>query len=394
MIESCPNLDKNGVWIGRCMVPTELAYNHIAGPHVVKIENGFVYDLSFYCDSTVELFERKDYRKILMSVKNLRLLGKLTDIWNNSFFNNRNYSLPFFLSPVDFQAIKACGVTFVASLIERLIEEKAQGDLQKAAIVRNLMTDSFRTEIKSVIPGSPEAIVLKEQLIRNELWSQYLEVAIGKNPEVFTKAQPLSSVGVGAEIGILDDSIWNNPEPEIVLIVSSKGQIIGASLGNDVNLRDYEGRSALLLGEAKDQNGSCSIGPFIRLFDELFTLSEIASCEITLKVEGLDGFVLNGVNNMNEISRTPENLVKHVIGSSHQYPDGLALFLGTMFAPTENRIDSNSGFTHKIGDKVSIATPMLGELVNWVNTCDKIPKWEFGFLAYCNFLQQRQAIPT
>src|SRR5690606_27366505 len=105
------------------------------------------------------------------------------------------------------------------------------------------------------------------------VWSQYLEVAIGKDAEIFTKTQPMASVGFGAQIGIHPESHWNNPEPEVVLAVARTGKIRGATLGNDVNLRDYEGRSALLLGEAKDQNASCAIGPFIRLFDETFSLA-------------------------------------------------------------------------------------------------------------------------
>jgi fumarylacetoacetate (FAA) hydrolase family protein len=229
-----------------------------------------------------------------------------------------------------------------------------------------------------VKPGSPETIALKKRLTEEGMWSQYLEVGIGPDPEIFTKSQPLSAVSYGAEIGVLPASRWNNPEPEIVLAISNRGQIVGATLGNDVNLRDYEGRSALLLGEAKDQNGSCSIGPCIRLFDETFSLEDVKKCEITLTITGEDGFHVCGSSRMAEISRSPESLAESTIGDHHQYPDGLVLFLGTMFAPTDDRDTAGEGFSHKIGDRVEISTPFLGHLVNWVNHTNGIPKWEYG----------------
>lgn len=282
------------------------------------------------------------------------------------------------LSPVDLQCVKACGVTFATSAIERVIEERARGDWSAAAAIRERLESRIGGQIRSVVPGSEGAAALKAALIEDGLWSQYLEVAIGPDAEVFTKSPVLSTVGVGAEIGVRSDSSWNNPEPEIALLVGSDGQAVGATLGNDVNLRDFEGRSALLLGKAKDNNASCALGPFIRLFDEHFTPHELAKLEVSLHVTGRDGFEMQGVSPMAAISRTPADLAGQLLNRNHQYPDGAVLFLGTMFAPVKDRRGPGQGFTHEVGDRVEISTPWLGSLVNWVDRSDACPEWTFG----------------
>lgn len=386
-----PQLAEKGTWIGRCMVPAKKAHKGVAGPHVVLARKGKIYDLSAYYNSTSELLNSKNPVTSLKALKDLPKLGNLTDVLKNSLYFNQNPNLPYLISPNDIQAIKACGVTFVKSLLERVIEEQAKGDASAAKEIRKTISASLGKDLSKVVPGSPQTKKLKKELQKKGLWSQYLEVGIGKDAEIFTKAQPLSAVGFGAEIGVLKSSKWNNPEPEIVLAVSSSGKIMGATLGNDVNLRDYEGRSALLLGEAKDQNGSCAIGPMFRLFDEKFTLDDVKKCDVQLFLEGKDGFTTSGSNNMTEISRTPENLVAQVISENHQYPDGFVLFLGTMFAPTKDRDKEGLGFTHKRGDQVTISASHLGTLTNWTNTCDKIPKWKFGIGAFTNYIVKRNS---
>ena len=281
------------------------------------------------------------------------------------------------LSPFDLQCIKACGVTFAVSAVERVIEEQARGDYAKAQAIRDALGQRVGADIRSVKPGSPTAVRLKEALIADGLWSQYLEVAIGPDAEVFTKSPVLSSVGWGDWIGVRSESHWNNPEPEVVLACDARGRILGAALGNDVNLRDIEGRSALLLGKAKDNNASCAIGPFIRLFDARFTLDHVRQAVVTLEVEGADGYRLEGRSSMALISRDPAELVQQTL-NQHQYPDGFALFLGTMFAPTEDREAPGRGFTHKQDDLVRVSTPMLGTLENKVTTSDQAPPWTFG----------------
>jgi len=211
----------------------------------------------------------------------------------------------------------------------------------------------------------------------------------GPDAEIFTKAAPLSSVGTGVDVGLHPASTWNNPEPEVVLAVSPRGQIVGAALGNDVNLRDFEGRSALLLGKAKDNNASCGIGPWIRLCDAHFGIGEIARTEIDLTIEGEDGFVLHGASAMTQISRSPQELVAHAMGAHHQYPDGMMLFCGTLFAPVQDRDAPGAGFTHHLGDRVSISAPRLGGLVNWVGTSDALPPWTFGIGALMASLARR-----
>jgi fumarylacetoacetate (FAA) hydrolase family protein len=293
------------------------------------------------------------------------------------------------LAPCDLQAIKASGVTFVASLLERVIEEQARGDARKADAVRQSIVAIIGDNLRSIRPGSEEARAVKDALIAQGVWSQYLEVGIGPDAEIFTKAQPMSAVGTGARIGIHPRSEWNNPEPEIVLAVSSAGRIVGATLGNDVNLRDFEGRSALLLGKAKDNNASCAIGPFIRLFDETFGLDDVRRCDVSLKVTGTDGFTFTAHSSMSQISRDPVELVEHAMGKHHQYPDGMMLFLGTMFAPTIDRFGAGQGFTHAVGDVVEVSTPLLGTLVNHVEHTDRIEPWTFGAVALMKNLARR-----
>ncbi len=281
------------------------------------------------------------------------------------------------LAPIDLQCVKAAGVTFAVSAVERVIEERARGDAEKAQAIRDALRDRVGADIRSVQPGSAGAARLKAALIADGLWSQYLEVAIGPDAEIFTKAPVLSSVGWGEAIGVRSDSDWNNPEPEIVIVCDRRGRALGATLGNDVNLRDFEGRSALLLGKAKDNNASCAVGPFIRLFDDGYAMDDVRSAVVDLEIEGADNYRLEGSSSMAEISRDPLDLIRQAL-SEHQYPDGFALFLGTLFAPTQDRDAPGRGFTHKQGDIVRVSTPSLGVLENRVTTSAAAPPWGFG----------------
>lgn len=282
------------------------------------------------------------------------------------------------IAPVDLQALKAAGVTFASSMLERVIEEKARGDASLADAIRGDITRLIGDDLSKLVPGSPEAMALKQSLIEKKSWSQYLEVGIGPDAEIFTKSQVMSAVGFGADIGIHPVSSWNNPEPEAVIVVNSRGEIVGATLGNDVNLRDVEGRSALLLSKAKDNNASCALGPFIRLFDDTFKLDDVNTMDIALEVEHDDGFKLQGGSNMKKISRSPASLAKATLNQHHQYPDGFVLFCGTVFAPTQDRGEKGQGFTHKHGDRVSVGNPLIGTLINTVRATDQCAPWEFG----------------
>jgi fumarylacetoacetate (FAA) hydrolase family protein len=345
------------------------------GPTPVLIREGAVEDVSRAVPTIADLMDLADPA----SVSGERLFGldALMELPSERF-----------LAPVDLQAVKAAGVTFAISAIERVIEERARGDFTRAAEIRDKLEQRIGGAIRSVVPGTGGAARLKDALIEDGLWSQYLEVAIGPDAEIFTKTAPLASVGWGAEIGVRSDSSWNNPEPEVVLVVNSRGEIRGATLGNDVNLRDFEGRSALLLSKAKDNNASCAIGPFVRLFDDAFTLDDVRSAVVELDIAGSDGFRLHGQSRMSEISRDPEDLVRQAM-SEHHYPDGFVLFLGTLFAPTEDRDEPGRGFTHKIGDEVRISTPRLGTLANIVSTSRDAPAWEFGTRALMRNLAAR-----
>ena len=361
------------------------------GPLPALVRRDGVYDVSTVATTASALFEMDDPVIALRQAKASPRLGSLEALLANSAWNAHDQATPWFLAPCDLQAIKASGVTFVSSLLERVIEEQARGDPSKAEAVRKAIVAVIGEDLAAVRPGSPEAARLKEVLVKQGAWSQYLEVGIGPDAEIFTKSQPMSAVGTGAEIGIHPKSEWNNPEPEIVLAVNSRGRTVGVTLGNDVNLRDFEGRSALLLGKAKDNNASCAIGPFVRLFDEHFTIDDVRACELAMRVDGPDDFVLEGASSMAMISRDPLDLVGQAIGANHQYPDGLMLFLGTMFAPTQDRLGPGKGFTHVIGDLVTVSTPRLGALVNRVNRSDRIEPWTFGARALIESLARRRS---
>lgn len=376
-------IEAEGTWLGRVWRP------QVEGPSVVTVRDGMVIDITSSAAPLVsDICEMDDPLAYVRGAEG-EAVGPLAGIEAN---RPGDLSRPHLLAPCDLQAVKACGVTFASSMVERVIEEQAAGDPKKALAIRERVGAVIGGSLRNIKAGSEEAAKVKAALIGEGLWSQYLEVGIGPDAEVFSKAQILSSMGPGADVGLHPISKWNNPEPEVVLAVNSRGQILGATLGNDVNLRDVEGRSALLLSKAKDNNASCAIGPMIRLFDETFTLDDVRAAELDLTVTGEDGFVLKGHSSMKEISRDPQDLVRQTLGRHHQYPDGLVLFLGTLFAPTQDRDVPGEGFTHKLGDVVTISSPGLGSLTNTVRLSTECPPWTFGTRALMRNLVARNLI--
>ncbi|KQU97345.1 fumarylacetoacetate hydrolase [Devosia sp. Root413D1] len=367
-----PIVPSEGVLLGRARVP---GYEH---PRVITVRGEDIVDITSKAAPTSrDIAEQADPAAYVAAAKG-PVIGNLHQLLANSWSGKTDIAAPSLLSPIDLQAVKAAGVTFVVSLLERVIEEQARGDKAKADELRKDILGLVGTDLSQLEPGSPAAMEVKKTLIARGVWSQYLEVGIGPDAEIFTKCQPMASVGFGADVGILPISEWNNPEPEVAMVVNSKGTIVGATLGNDVNLRDVEGRSALLLGKAKDNNASASLGPFIRLFDGKFTIETVKAADIALSVTGEDRFELTGVSNMSQISRSPEAIVAATVGRHHQYPDGLVVYLGTMFAPVKDRGGAGKGFTHKLGDVVSISTPSLGTLSNTVRLATEAAPWTYG----------------
>lgn len=371
-----------GTLVGRVWVPGDHA-----GPAVVALRPEGVFDLSRVYPTMSTLLDADQPARAVRGTPGQRLCS-VDELLANSLPGTRDVRRPWLLAPCDLQAVKASGVTFASSLIERVIEEQARGDASLANELRTQVVSLIGGDLSEIKPGSPEAMELKALLQKKGLWSQYLEVGIGPDVEVFTKTQAMASVGCGDDIGIRSDSSWNNPEPEVVLAVNSRNSIVGATLGNDVNLRDIEGRSALLLGKSKDNNASCAIGPFIRLFDAGYTLDDVRQETVHLHVIGEDNFELRGINLMSRISRDPADIVAQTV-AMHQYPDGFVLFLGTLFAPIEDRDRPGGGFTHKLGDLVTIRSPRLGALVNRVTHCEAAPPWRFGLRALIGNLARR-----
>jgi len=360
------------------------------GPRPVRITGEEVYDLFDIAPTVSALLDREDAVDVVLGATSAPR-WRLDDLVRASLARDSGRS--HLLAPVDLQVVKACGVTFVDSMIERVIEERSDGDPGRAAEIRATVAGLLRAEIGGVQPGSRDAERVKEVFLAEGMWSQYLEVGLGPDPEVFTKAPVLSSVGFGAHIGIPHFSTWNNPEPELVLVVDSGGSARGATLGNDVNLRDVEGRSALLLGMAKDNTASSALGPFVRLFDDTFTLETLRSERVTLRVDGAeDGYVLEGENNVARLSRPFEDLIDAAYGSHHQYPDGFVLYTGTLFAPTQDRGTPGAGFTHKTGDRVTIGSPHIGTLVNEVAPTHEVQPWRFGVRALMDYAHRAQSL--
>jgi fumarylacetoacetate (FAA) hydrolase family protein len=378
-------IDQTGLFVGRVWVPE-------TGPVLVVLRDGDLIDITTKEVPTMrDLLEMDDPTAYAKNSSGITV-GSLTELEAESLSAACDSSTRHFLAPNDLQSVKAAGVTFASSMVKRVIEERAAGDPQAAEAIRTRIGGLIGNSLSNITPGSKQAEDVKKALIQEGLWSQYLEVGIGPDVEVFSKAPILSAVGWGAPVGLHPKSVWNNPEPEIVLAVNSKSTIQGAAIGNDVNLRDFEGRSALLLSKAKDNNASAAIGPFIRLFDESYSMDDVRSAELTMTVTGTDGYVLQGKSLMAEISRDPSDIVSQTINENHQYPDGFMLYLGTLFAPTEDRDVPGEGFTHKTGDRVEIRATGLGILTNDVRLSNECAPWTFGPAAFMRNLSARNLI--
>ena len=371
-VKDCLPRDADALLIGRAWLPGE------EGPAVIGVRGDAAVDLTPTWPTVSHLLNTAKASDVRAAIRQARPVNSVDALVTNSVEGRRDPATPWLLAPTDLQAVKASGVTFIASLLERVIEERAHGNPTLADGARKEIQAIIGPDLRGIRPGSPEAARVKDVLVAKGMWSQYLEVGIGPDAELFTKCPPMAAVGLGARVGIHPKSVWNNPEPELVLVLDRAGAIVGVTLGNDVNLRDVEGRSALLLGRAKDNNASCALGPFIRLFDGAFTLDAARRIVFETSVDGPDGFQIRHTTRVAEIGRDLQELASQLHSPYHRYPDGVVLFIGTMFTPLDDRGTAGSGFTHKVGDVVKIAAPELGALVNEVVHCDEAEPWTFG----------------
>src|SRR5215510_1386460 len=319
--ESMPR-DGHALLVGRAWLPSE------DGPAVIGVRGNEAVDLTRGYPTVSHLLNVAKPAEMRSAIRQAPPLGRLDALLANSVERSRDRSRPWLLAPCDLQAVKASGVTFIASLLERVIEERARGNPALADGVRKEIQAIIGPDLRGIRPGSPEAARVKDVLVAKGMWSQYLEVGIGPDAELFTKCPPMAPVGVGARVGIHPASVWNNPEPELVLVINSARSIVGVTLGNDVNLRDVEGRSALLLGRAKDNNASCAVGPFIRVLDDTFALDVARRIVFETTVTGVDGFHIRHTTHVAEIGRDLADLAAQLT-AQHQYPDGVVLFIGT-----------------------------------------------------------------
>jgi len=371
-----------GTLVGRALFP-----GVFPGPCVVAIREDGVHNISGTVPTMAQLLNAPNPLATLQrALRNCVYLGPLESLLENSTPSTHDPLKPYLLTPIDLQAVKAVGLTFVNGLLQRFADDNGG-----AATVAK-MEKAAGVALGKILPGSEEAARLRTALMEDGLWNDTLEVGFGPDVELFTKAQPLSAVGTGAEIAVLPTSKQTFAEPEVVLMLNADGKICGATLGCDMTARDVEARSLLLLGRAKDQNATCAVGPFIRLFDQTFSLPNVQGMNLTYAFEGADDAVFTDTGSMDQIGRGLITLARQVVNEHHGYPDGVALFTGCMFKAPSSRGASDTPFTHQVGDVVIIKASPLGTLINRVNTTDKVRPWSFGMSDLMANLANRQLL--
>jgi 2-dehydro-3-deoxy-D-arabinonate dehydratase len=176
----------------------------------------------------------------------------------------------------------------------------------------------------------------------------YDRVYAAERPELFFKALGWRAVGHGDTVRVREDSHWNVPEPELVLIVNSRMEVVGYTAGNDVSSRDIEGENPLYLPQAKVYDGSCSLGPGIVLCSP----DALRNLGITMSIRRDDGTIFEDEVDTAQMKRRPEELAGY-LGKELAFPAGALLMTGTGIVPGDD-------FTLKVGDRVVIS---VGELV-------------------------------
>jgi 2-dehydro-3-deoxy-D-arabinonate dehydratase len=215
-----------------------------------------------------------------------------------------------FLAPIDRQEVWAAGVTYKRSKVAR--EEESRGAAQF-----------------------------------------YDKVYTADRPELFLKATPARVVNPGEPVRVRADSKWSVPEPELALVISPAGTIVGFTIGNDMSARDIEGENPLYLPQAKIYRGSCSVGPLVT---PAAAMPALEGVEIRLAIERDGAVVFQGGTTLAQMARTPESLADWLF-RENAFPDGAVLLTGTGVVPPDE-------FSLRPGDAVAITVGGIGTLQN------------------------------
>jgi len=357
---------EKGTFFGRAMVPG-------VGASVVALNShGNLIDITPFVVASSVLCNNPRMLEVLREAREHgENIGGIGEVLANT--NRSDNQVPYFLAPIDFQAAVGAGVTYINSWLERVVSAHPKLPDLRAQLIAIIGGDNL-----VVKPGSDTAQKVMEFLESMGIDDDYTKPAFGTHAEIFDKAMSCDAVGPG-HISMRTDAPKRGAPPtavgsesELILIVNKNAKIVGYTVGNDFSAGGFENASHLYLPKAKHYDGSAGMSPLVRVPDESFTAENATSLNITLFVEGRDGFVLRAARkegqvgllspgrsySTGEISRPHTELADQALAvNRHEF--GRAVYCGAGYIPTMNREDPErptkfNEFTHRPGDTVSI----------------------------------------